>query len=101
MDKPSLDSVIAAITDHQKEVREFGVRSLAVFGSVSRGEAREQSDVDLLVEFAGPPSFDAYLGLNLYLEDLLRRKVDLVTTSSLKPAFRTRVEREAIHVPGF
>jgi predicted nucleotidyltransferase len=101
MDTPSLNTVIAAITDHQEEVREFGVRSLAVFGSVSRGDAREQSDVDLLVEFARPPSFDDYLGLNLYLEDLLRRKVDLVTATSLKPAFRTKVEREAIYVPGF
>ncbi|MBI2939097.1 MAG: metallopeptidase family protein, partial [Chloroflexi bacterium] len=55
----------------------FGVKSLALFGSVARDEAGPESDVDVLVEFDGPPTFDQYIGLKLYLEDLLGAHVDL------------------------
>ena len=56
-----------------------GVRSLLLFGSAARGEAGPDSDVDLLVEFEGAPSFDRYMGLRIFLEDQLGRPVDLIT----------------------
>jgi predicted nucleotidyltransferase len=76
----------------------FGVRRLAVFGSVARGEARSHSDVDLLVAFEGPADFDRFMDLKFYLEDLLGRRVDLVTPLALRPELRERIEREAIGV---
>ncbi len=77
----------------------FGVRELSVFGSVVRGEASETSDLDLLVDFAGPATFDGYMGLKFFLEDRLGVKVDVVTREALKPRLRDRIEAEARRVP--
>jgi predicted nucleotidyltransferase len=71
----------------------FGVRSLGFFGSIVRGEASPQSDIDVLVEFA-IPSFDHYMELKFYLEDLLGRPVDLVLKGNLIPSLRERILRE-------
>ncbi len=76
----------------------FAVKRLAFFGSVARDEARPDSDVDVLVEFEGPVTLDRYMGLKFHLEDALGARVDLVTTSGLKPRARPFVEREAIDV---
>jgi predicted nucleotidyltransferase len=76
----------------------FGVRQLAVFGSVARGEDRSDSDVDVLVCFNGPASFDRFMDLKFYLEDLLGRPVDLVTHPALRPELRDHIEREAVRV---
>jgi predicted nucleotidyltransferase len=76
----------------------FGVRELAVFGSVARGEASDASDLDVLVDFVGSATFDGYMGLKLFLEDSLGVKVDLVTRASLKPRLRARIEAEARRV---
>jgi predicted nucleotidyltransferase len=77
----------------------YGVKSLAVFGSMARGDDREGSDVDLLVTFDGPATFDNFMGLKLYLEDTLGRPVDLGTPDTLRPEIRAHVERDLIHVP--
>lgn len=79
-------------------VREFGVHDLALFGSMARDEAKETSDVDILVVFDGPATADRYFGLQFYLEDLLGRPVDLVTDKALRPELRPFIEREAMHV---
>jgi uncharacterized protein len=76
----------------------FGVRDLAVFGSVARGEASETSDLDVLVDFVGQATFDGYMGLKFFLEDNLGVKVDLVTRAALKPRLRDRIEAEARRV---
>ena len=76
----------------------FGVKRLALFGSVARDEARPDSDVDVLVEFDGPATLDRYMGLKFQLEDALGARVDLVTTTGLKSRARPVVEREAIDV---
>jgi uncharacterized protein len=70
----------------EPEIRAFGVRRLALFGSVLRGEARIGSDVDLLVEFhPGAKTYTAFLGLSEFLETCLGRTVELVTRESLSP----------------
>jgi predicted nucleotidyltransferase len=76
----------------------YGVKSLAVFGSMARGDDREGSDVDILVTFEGPATFDNFMGLKLDLEDLLGRPVDLGTPDTLRPDMRAEVERDLIHV---
>ena len=93
------NEILEILRAHRDELRKrFGVKSLAVFGSVARGEAGPDSDVDILVEFEGRATFDRYMGLKFFLEDLLGRRVDLVTRKALKPRMRPYVEREAIHV---
>jgi uncharacterized protein len=92
------DFTLALLAQHQTTLRNMGVTSLAIFGSVARNEARPDSDVDLLVEIEAPVTFDRYMDVKFYLEDLLDKPVDLVTALSLKPQLRSIVEREAIHV---
>jgi hypothetical protein len=91
--------IVEAITGRRAELIErFAVKSLALFGSVARDEDRPDSDVDVLVEFNGPATFDRYMGLKLFLEELLQTRVDLVTQRALKPRMRPRVEQEAVYV---
>jgi len=75
----------------------FGVKSLGLFGSIARGDASADSDVDILVEFDAP-SFDHYMELKFHLEEILGRSVDLVLKGSLKPALRERILREVRNV---
>ena len=92
------EEILTILRAHRAEVEEFGVKSFAIFGSAARDQAREDSDVDILVEFQKPPTFKIYMGLKFFLEDLLGRKVDLVSRGTLKPRVRPYVEREAIYV---
>jgi len=78
--------------------KEFGVKSLLLFGSVARDEATTASDVDLLVEFNRPVGYFGLFALQDYLEKLLGCPVDLGTPDSLKPYVRERVMGELIHV---
>ena len=77
----------------------FGVKEIAVFGSLARDELNERSDLDFLVTFEGKPDFDRFMDLKLYLEDIFARPIDLVTKNALRPELRPGIEREAIHVP--
>jgi len=73
-----------------------GARNVRVFGSVARGEADEQSDIDLLVEFEPGRSLLDHAGLWLELQDLLGCKVDVVSERGIKARIRERILREAI-----
>lgn len=77
---------------------QFAVRHLALFGSTARDEARDDSDVDVLVDFERPATFSRYVELLAYLEKILNRKVDLVTQSGIKPRARQHIERDLIRV---
>lgn len=94
---PSRDDVLASIRQNLSELERFDVRSIAVFGSVARDEATPDSDVDVLVEF-GRATFDGYMGLKFFLEDLLGTRVDVATPDMLKPRIRDNVLREAVRV---
>lgn len=96
----SRERVLEILVEHRDEFERLGVRSLALFGSVAREETRSESDVDVLVNFDGPATFDQFVELSFLLEELLGRKVDLVTERSLHPALRPSVERDALYVPG-
>ena len=78
--------------------QQFGVTQLALFGSIARDEARDDSDVDILVSFDGPATSKRYFGVQFYLEDQLGCPVDLVTEKALRPELRPFIEKEAIHV---
>lgn len=92
------DEVLRILIQHQQVLKEFGVKSLAIFGSVARDEARPDSDVDILVEFDGLATFDRYMDVKFYLEDRLGTRVDLVSRLMLKPLILSTVEQEAIDV---
>ena len=90
--------IIARIQKHRAYLNKFGVKSLAVFGSVARGEVRKNSDVDILVEFDGAVTFDRFMNTKFYLEDLLGRRVDLVVPKALEPRLKTRIAQDLIYV---
>jgi uncharacterized protein len=93
------EEVVAMLSRHRGELASrFRVKSLAVFGSVARGESGPESDVDILVAFAEAPGFDGYMALKWHLEELLGMPVDLVMEGALRPEARTVVEAEAIRV---
>ncbi|MEM9009374.1 MAG: nucleotidyltransferase family protein [Cyanobacteria bacterium P01_F01_bin.86] len=92
------DEVINHLQSHRAELKHYGVTFLALFGSVARDEARDGSDLDVLVEFEGRITFDRYMDFKFYLEDLLRVSVDWVTKKMLRSEIRETVEREAIRV---
>ncbi|MBD2426824.1 nucleotidyltransferase family protein [Phormidium sp. FACHB-1136] len=87
---------ITVLTNHQKSLKDFGVRSLMIFGSVARDEARPDSDVDLLVEFDRPVGLFTFVRLKRYLEEILGSPVDLGTPDSLKPYLQEAVSQEVI-----
>lgn len=90
--------VISTLKANLDKVKSFGIKSLALFGSISRNEATPDSDLDFLVEFEGAATFDGYMDLKFFLEDLFNKKVDLVTRRSLKPQLTEKVLKEAIYV---
>jgi hypothetical protein len=84
------------LKEHESEIkRRFGVKRIGIFGSHARGEEKETSDVDVLVEFE-VPSFDNFMDLAFFLEELFGREVDLVTTRGLSPHVAPFVEREVV-----
>ncbi len=91
--------VLQLLTRHKPVLAErFGLTELALFGSVVRGTAHADSDIDVLVAFDGPATSQRYFGVQFYLEDLLGRPVDLVTQKGLRAELRPYVEREAVSV---
>lgn len=92
-------TILKTLNEHQTELlQRFGAKRLALFGSAARDELRDDSDIDVLVEFAGPAKFDGYFELKERLEQLLGRTVDLVTERGLKPRARRNVEKDLIRV---
>ena len=91
--------VLSLLANRREEiVHRFGVKKLGVFGSAARGEMREGSDIDVLVEFDSPATFDGYMDLKFYLEDLFGRSVDVVIEDTVKPRMRPLIEKDLIHV---
>lgn len=90
--------IAARVAARHAEIQDFGVASLKLFGSHSRDQAREDSDVDFLVGFRSTVTFDRYMDLKSFLEALLERKVDLVTEGGLRPELRPYIEQDAVRV---
>lgn len=83
---------------HSDLLASYGVGRMSLFGSFARDEATDSSDVDLLVEFQGRPTFRRYMGLKLSLEQALGRPVDLVTVGALRPEVRAAISAELLDV---
>lgn len=85
-------------TNYRHMQKNFAVSRLSIFGSVARNESDEKSDIDILVEFTGKATFDNFMNLKFYLQDLLNAGVDLVTKKALRPQIRQSIEQGMISV---
>lgn len=79
-------------------LKEAGVTRSSLFGSYVRGENRNDSDIDMLVEFPHGKSLFDFIGLQLKLEEILRKKVDLVAYKGLKPRIRDKILSEQVQI---
>lgn len=95
----SREEILKKLQENKKTLQGFGVHKLALFGSLAREEGAEGSDLDFLVEFE-KKTFDAYMDLKFFLENLFHRPVDLVIPETLKDRLRESILRETIRVPG-
>jgi hypothetical protein len=94
-----LNDVLETLRTHEDELRRLGVSHAAVFGSVARGEASVDSDVDILVELdpQRPIGVFEYARLKLYVNELLNGAADVVNRRTLKPLLRDSILRDAVH----
>ena len=95
----SREEVLGLIEQNREGLKKLGVRRLGLFGSCARGEATASSDLDFVVDFTDK-SFDAYMDLKAYLEDLFGCRVDLVLADTIKPRLRPIIQRETVYAPG-
>lgn len=96
---PHREEVLRKIEENREEIRRFGVHSLGLFGSVARGEAGPESDLDFLVEF-DRKTFRGFMGLKFFLESLFECRVDLATGEMLKDRMKAQMMHEVVHGKG-
>lgn len=95
----SKDEILKALVENREKLIALGVRRLGLFGSFARGEPHPTSDVDILVEFeTGQKTFDHFMEVVFLLEDVLQRRVELVTPDSLGPHLGPYILEEAVYV---
>ena len=90
------DHIVTRLAEGRHLLEPFHVAAIFVFGSTARGEARPDSDIDLLVDFTEPISLFEFARLRRLLAELLGRDVDLVTRSALRPGMRETILAEAV-----
>jgi hypothetical protein len=88
--------IVQTLRAHSADLERFGVVRIGLYGSAARGKTRRDSDLDFLVALKRS-SFDDYMDLKFFLEDLLDRKVDLVEDKALRPEL-AHVRSEAVYV---
>ena len=91
------DDIISILREQMVRSR-FGIKSLFLFGSVARNESTPESDLDFVVDFDGVITFDRYMDLKIFLEDLFGKKIDLAIEDNLKPQICQKILEEAIDV---
>ena len=95
----SKENVLVALQHNREAIRRFGVKRMGLFGSCARGDVVAPNDLDFVVELK-VKSFDAYMDLKFFLEDLFDCRVDLVLQHTIKPRLRPQIMKELINVPG-
>ena len=93
------EEILQSLNENSDIIRGFGVRKLGLFGSYARGNEKEASDIDFLVEFE-KKTFDNYMDLKIFLERLFGCKVDLVIADVVKPRLRRPILEETIYAQG-
>lgn len=91
------EQVLQTLATHRPELEQMGVKSLRLFGSVARDEARDDSDIDFLVEFVNEPSLFELFELRYFLEDLFQCNVDLGLEEALREHLREPILKDIIY----
>ena len=93
------ERILLLIEEHKEQLRDLGVKKLGLFGSFVYKEHHAESDIDFLVEFErGKKTFDNFMRLSFFLEDLFERRVELVTPEALSPYIGPHIMREVEYV---
>jgi uncharacterized protein len=90
------DEALARLSEHRSEIQAFGAKSLLLFGSVARDEARPDSDIDLLVELEPSVGLFEVVRLQNYLESILGQRIDLVLHDAIKKQLRDRIMKDVV-----
>lgn len=95
-----LEEIKKVLMEHKKEIKEkYKVKKIAFFGSYVRNKQKKRSDIDILVEFEeGHKTFDNYMELKFYLEEILNLKIDLILKSAIKEEIKDNILSEAVYV---
>ncbi len=94
------DDLIERMLEQREQLLSFGVASIGLFGSFERGEHTASSDIDLLVEFTPDKhTFDNFMDVTFFLEDILGRRVEVVTPEGLSPHIGPHILKEVERVP--
>lgn len=94
------NAILESINKHRIELKsQYQVRKIGVFGSFARDDVHEKSDLDILVEF-DQSTFDNYMDLKFFLEDLFETEIDLVIQESLKSRIKPYIMKEVIYAEG-
>jgi len=92
-------TILQALDKHRDELRRMGVRKIGLFGSYRQGRPTPDSDMDFLVTLE-KPSFDTYMDVKFFLEDLFGCAVDLVMEETIKPRLRSYILEEVVYAQG-
>ena len=93
------ETLLEILQANRAQIKSFGISLLGIFGSFARNEQTNTSDIDVIVEFEkGKKSYKKFIGLVNYLEDLLKRKVDVLTFQSISPILKEEIEKEVTYV---
>ena len=95
------EAIIERIEENGKKIRGYGVKRIGLFGSYMRNEQKVGSDIDILVEFEkGKKTFDNYMNLKFFLEELFSCKVDLVVIEAIKSDLKPYILGSAKYATG-
>jgi predicted nucleotidyltransferase len=95
------ENVLEKLNTHKNKLKSYGVKRIGLFGSLTRGEQTPGSDLDILVEFErGKKTFDNYMDLKIFLEELFACNVDLVVKEAIKPALKESILESVKYVTG-
>lgn len=95
------NDVLAKIEENMHKIKGYGVKNIGLFGSFVRGEQTDASDIDILVDFQkDQKTFDNYMDLKFFLEDLLSLKVDLVIYEAIKPDLKSSIVGSVCYAQG-
>lgn len=93
-----MNAILSILKEHKQELfTNYPIKSLALFGSYSRGDFKKNSDVDIMVEMA-EPSFEAFCNLSYKLKKILKKKVDLVSRNGVKEKYFKYLEKDLLYV---
>ena len=92
------ETILTTLKKQQPNLSKMGVKTLALFGSAARDEIHAGSDIDILISFRhSPVTFDAYMDVKIFLEDLLAVPVDVVISESLNPRIKPYIQQDIVY----